>query len=103
MGSQSVKIYNELDNETLNYGAKNVATAGTAEALASSTLCYEVLIQAKRTNTSRIYVGGASVPNNDTGGVFLIAGQSMVLTPKNLDRVYINSVVNGEGVTFIYW
>ncbi len=89
--------------QTLNNGAKNVTTAGTAVQLSTSSLpCEELLIQAKRTNTGRIYVGGLGITNDDTTGVYLLAGQTIPMTPQNLNRVYLNSSVNGEGVTYTY-
>lgn len=43
-------------------GQKDVTTAGTAVCLVSeSTPCAGVIIQAKRTNTGRIYIGGVNV------------------------------------------
>ncbi len=101
-------IYNrQADSPTqftdeIKHGAKNVTLAGTAEALASSTSCAWVVIQAKRTNTGRIYVGGASVPNDDTGGLYLTAGDSVTVDVLNLSQVYVNSTVTGEGVTYVY-
>lgn len=110
MASQAVHTVISPSNETLNTGQRNVTTAGTAVALvASSTPCIEVLIQAKRTNTGRIYIGGSGVLNNDTNGVVLqpVAdpGQplSIQLSAQNLNQIYINSTVNGDGVTYIYW
>lgn len=103
MSSKAVHTRGPSADEAILHGAKNVTTAGTAEALvASSTPCEWVTITAKRTNTGRIYVGGPSVPNNDTGGTHLNAGDSIDIDVTNLNKIYINSTVNGEGVTYIY-
>lgn len=86
-------------------GQKNVTTAGTAVCLVSeSTPCAGVIIQAKRTNTGRIYVGGVAVPNNDTGGIYLSAGDVLTIQEsQNLNQHYLNSTAHNEGVTYTYY
>ena len=110
MASTATHVRQPKTEETLNDGSKTVSVAGIAEALSSSSVpCYEVLIQAKRTNTGRIYIGGAAVHNDDTDGICLeipIAGvtpPSIPISAQNLNQIYVNSTVNNEGVTFIYW
>ena len=104
MPGQAMHIRQPPADETLHHGQKNIATAGVAEALvATSTPSIEVLIQAKRTNTGRIYVGGASVPNDDTAGIYLSASQSLPLSSQNLNQIFINATQNNDGVTYIYW
>ena len=85
---------------SISNGSKAVTTAGTAVALATSTACQSVLIQAKAANTGVIYVGGSTV--SSTSGIFLYAGESVEMSVDNLSDVYINSSVNGEGVVFTY-
>jgi hypothetical protein len=66
-----IRATGQIDDRPVD-GQKNVSTAGTAVCLVSeSTPCAGVIIQAKRTNTGRIYIGGVNVPNNDTGGIYL--------------------------------
>ena len=104
MASTPIYPRNTEADDVLFNGDKAVAVAGTAEALVSvATPCYEVTIQAKSTNTDKIFIGGENVPNDETGGVFLTGGQSITLTPIDLQQIFVNSVVNGEGVSFIYW
>jgi hypothetical protein len=81
-------------------GSKNVTTAGTRVALATSTACQGVLIQAKAANTGIIYVGGSTV--SSTSGIFLYAGESVEISIDNLRKVYLDSSVSGEGVVFTY-
>jgi hypothetical protein len=81
-------------------GSKNVTTAGTRVALAASTACQAVLIQAKAANTGIIYVGGSTV--SATSGIFLYPGESVEISIDNLSKVYLDSSVNGEGVVFTY-
>lgn len=103
MSSKAIHTRGPSADEAILHGQKNVTTAGTAEALvSSSTPCEWVTVVAKRTNTGRVYVGGASVPNDDTGGAYLSAGDSIDIDVTNLIKLYINSTVNGEGVTYIY-
>lgn len=88
---------------TIKTGAMNVTTAGTAVSLGAITGIREVIIQAKRTNGGIIYVGPSTVHNNDTDGIYLSKGEALHLYCTTLSDVYINSTVNGEGVTFLYW
>ena len=86
-------------------GVKVVATAGTDEALASSTACKRVIIQAQTDNTGYIAVGNAGVDATvATGtGVLLSAGEALDFEIDDLADVYIDSTVNGEGVRFTYF
>lgn len=88
---------------TLVNGEKNVAVAGTDEALsASSIFTHELIIQAKRSNTQPVFVGGENVPNNNTGGYSLLPGENFQISAINLQNVFINAQVNGEGVMILY-
>lgn len=89
-------------------GNKDIAAAGTAETLASSrTTCAWILVQAKSKNTGMIYVGGDNVSSSN--GVQLAAFDSVMLPPiadveaYDLALTYVDSEVNGEGVTFTYF
>ena len=84
----------------LGQGNKNVTVAGTAEALAGSTDCKRVQIRAKPTNTNFIFVGGAGVSSTD--GLFLQPYDSVTININNLNAVYIDAVVSGEGVVYTY-
>ena len=81
-------------------GNKTVTTAGTAVQLASSTVSKKVFITAKTANTSTIWVGGSNVANGT--GIPLLALQSEIFEIDNLSKIYIDSQVNGEGVTYTY-
>ncbi len=89
---------------TTNSGTKNVTTAGTAVQLASNTAAKWVIVQAKTTNTSTIAVGDSSTLATALSGpgISLVAGQAVTLLIANLNTVYIDSLVNGEGVRFTY-
>lgn len=89
---------------SLGHGIKNVTTAGTDVALATSTACKYVIVQARYENTSTIAVGGPGVDATATTGtgIILEPGDSVTLDVDNLADVYIDSLVNGEGVRFTY-
>lgn len=77
-----------------------VTTAGTRVALATTTAIKSVTIRAKSVNTGLIYVGSASVAASN--GFQLSPAETVSLDIDNLSKVYIDSAVNGEGVSFIY-
>lgn len=85
----------------LSYGAsKAVTTAGTAEVLGSSQVCRSVYIRAKSTNTGNVYVGtsnvSATLALKDLG-----PGDSAEFSVINVNELYLDVGVNGEGVD--YW
>jgi hypothetical protein len=89
-------------------GSKDVAAAGTAETLASDrTAVTWIIVQAKSTNTGRVYVGSSTVAS--TNGVSLLADDSKLWPPVadlaayDLSLIYVDADVNGEGVTFEYF
>lgn len=84
-------------------GQKNVTASGTAEALGTQTLNCGLRVKAKPTNTGLIYVGNDGLGDVDsTTGYILSANEEVVLARvPNLESVYIDSSVSGEGVSFI--
>lgn len=89
----------------IGHGVTTVTTAGTDVALAASTPCKRVDIQAQTDNTSGIAVGGSGVDAVvATGtGIYLNPGDIYSLEIDNLADVYIDSLVNGEGCRFTYY
>lgn len=81
-------------------GKKTVTTAGTRVALASSTTCKSVTIKSLSTNTGIIYVGDSTVTS--TNGFQLYSGDAVSFDISNLSTIYLDSSVNGEGVTYLY-
>mgnify|MGYP001226395879 CR=1 FL=1 len=83
---------------------QTVTTAGTRVALASSTTAKLVIITAETDNTDYIVVGGATVVASlaTRRGTPLNPGDSITLEIDDLGDVYLDSMVNGEGVTFTY-
>ncbi|GAI10515.1 unnamed protein product [marine sediment metagenome] len=85
---------------------KEVATAGTRVPLAAaSTPCKLVVITAETNNTGNITVGGNTVVAAEATrvGTPLAAGDSYGFNIDNLTKVYIDSTVNTDGVTFDYF
>ena len=89
---------------TISEGRKVVASAGTAEALGASTTVKEVMITAETNNTGMITVGGSGViaAAATREGTPLYPGDSAIIQIDDLASVYIDSTVNGDGVTYIY-
>lgn len=89
----------------IGHGVKTVTTAGTDEALAGSTACKKVVIQAQTDNTGVIAVGATGVDATiATGtGIILYPGDVYELEIDNLADVFIDSSVNGEGVRYNYF
>jgi hypothetical protein len=80
----------------------NVSVTGTAVQLASNA-CKRVIIVADNDNSGAIYIGSATVTNDEasTGGAQLDAGMQLTLDVTNTNVVYINGT-SGEGVGYIY-
>lgn len=89
----------------IGHGVKTVAVAGTDEALAGSTACKRVVIQAQTDNTSGVAVGAAGVDATvATGtGVYLNPGDAFELEIDNLADVFIDALVSGEGARYTYF
>lgn len=89
----------------IGHGVAVVTTAGTDVALAASTACKKVTIQAQTDNTSIIAVGGSGVDATiATGtGIVLNAGDAYEFEIDNLADVYIDSLISGDGVRFTYF
>lgn len=82
-----------------SHGQKTVTTAGTEVVLGTGALISGVMIKALHGNTGWIYVGGNPVTLST--GFVLDAGEQVFIECDNLSDVYIDSSVNGEGVSYI--
>lgn len=95
-----------LDNPagSIISGRQVVSTNGTRVQLSTtSTAVLSVAIQAETDNTNPVTVGGADVVGAlaTRKGIALSAGASISLDVNDLAKVYIDSITNGEGVTYI--
>lgn len=91
----------------IGQGHKEVAAAGAPLALAAPTVAKWVTIQAYRSNTGNIAIGGSNAINASatvgTGtGLTLAAGESVTLPCMNLSHFWLDATVNGEGVRYTY-
>ncbi len=90
-------------NSTVGTGSQTVTTAGTRVQLSLvSVPCKKVIIQSMVTNTGNTYVGDVAV--SSTSGLIMYPGgaSNFILTPSNLNLLYIDSAVNGEGCQYYY-
>jgi hypothetical protein len=98
---------------SLVLGSKNVATAGSAVPLSSTSLrVAQIVIQVKPTNSGYIYLGDNTVTSSN--GIRLEVPVAGVVLPdaeikltgvgNNLDlsQLYINASQSGDGVNFLY-
>ena len=91
--------------QSISNNRKIVTTAGTRVALvASSTRANWVIITAETDNTGIIVVGGSGViaALATRQGTPLGVGDSVALLIDDLVDVYIDTTVDGDGVTFTY-
>ena len=89
---------------TVGDGRKEVATPGTAVALAASTSVKSVTITAELDNTNPVVVGGSTVVAAlaTRRGTPLSAGGSLTIETDNLAEVFVDAVTATEGVTYTY-
>jgi hypothetical protein len=96
--------------ETLNpatlveEGRKLVASAGTRETLGSA-VTRQVVVQGLELNTGHVVIGGPSVEaaTGTRKGILVTAsGPPVSLAVDNLSKVYVDSRVAAEGVSFTY-
>ncbi len=102
-------VVGKVDHTTtgIGHGAKTVAASATPEVLAASTQAKWITIQAYRSNTGYVAIGGNNVVNASavagTGsGVSLAAGDIYTMPIDNLADVWLAVSVNGEGVRYTY-
>jgi len=84
---------------TFKGGQKTVSLAGTAEALGSDTPIRGVTIVALKDNTGFVYLSDSTV---DSSGDKLWAGDTRNIAIDNLNKIYLDVSVSGDGVTYSY-
>lgn len=103
---QDVIISNTNKPTTVSDGRKIVAIAGTRETLvAAPTTAKCLTITAETGNTGIVVVGGVTVVAAlaTRRGVPLNAGVSYEVVIDDLQKIYIDTTVSGNGVTFTYF
>lgn len=85
-------------------GTKVLTAAATPEQLVgASTPCRSVVIAAKPGNTGRIAYGFTNSVNADgTNGAFLAANEKVSLPVADLQLVWLDAAVDGEGVSYTF-
>jgi len=91
----------ETPPNTISDGSQTVTTAGTAVQLSTTSIpCKKVLITALGANSGNIWVGGSTVANGR--GKQLVPLQDVEIDIDDLNKVYIDSTSDGDGVAFLY-
>lgn len=96
----------ESSYSNIGDGRKVVASAGTAERLVSTnTPMRKVDIQALPQNSDIVTVGSSAVvaAAGSRRGISLVPGQVLTLRVTDLHALYLDAVVTGEGVSFVYY
>lgn len=99
------KLTRPITKQAISDGRKVVAAAGTAEPLESSeNVVDSVIITAETNNEGIMAVGDSSVIASLTTrtGTPLASGDSMTLEGVDLNEVYLDATVTGDGVTYFY-
>lgn len=91
---------NSIERDSIENGQSTVTTAGTAEQLTSTAKSGYITIARLSSNTGDIYVGDSSV---DSSNGFVLDDNitNVTLEVSDLSSIYIDSSVNGAGVSFI--
>ena len=97
--STSPWVTSESALTSLGTAQLNVTTAGSRVQLGTNA-CKSVTIKAKTTNTGNIFVGNVTVTS--ANGFILGSGDSISLDVSNTNLIYIDSSVNGEGISYIF-
>lgn len=102
VGTNGLKV--EQIATTVGDGRKVVTTAGTAVQF-SSQACRYVILTGLEANTDMVVIGGSGIVASASTrtGITLTALQNVRLDISNMNLLYMDSVVNGEGVTFAYF
>jgi hypothetical protein len=83
-------------------GQKAVTTAGTEVKLGSQVINGPIMVKALLANTGTIYVGNVNEVLDSTTGLQLLAGEAVIFDQVgNLESIWLDSSVNGEGVSWL--
>lgn len=83
-------------------GQKTVTTAGTEVGLGSMQVGGPLMVKALTTNTDLVYVGESAGAVSSSTGMPLTAGEVVIFEfVGNLDSIWVDSAVNGEGVAWL--
>jgi len=91
---------------TIRDGKRDVRYAGTATVLSDTPItCKRITITARYSNLGIIAAGDTSVSATvlSVRGVTLYAGDSYTVDISNLNKIYLDSTVENEGVSYTYY
>jgi len=96
-----VRLLNRGYDES-GFGCKDITSAGTPERITDQDIkTAQILFQAKPANTGYIYIGFDENMSSTRYGACLSAESIVVIPINNLNKVWIDSSVNGEGLSYI--
>lgn len=93
-----------LNINGLSGGQKVTSAADTATQITSTeTAISAIVIQAKRTNTGNVTIGGSDVSNTagSESGIELVPGEIAVINTLDVNMWYIASDVSGDGIQYL--
>jgi hypothetical protein len=95
------------NKSALTQSDQDCAAAGTADQFTAGVIPNGItlLLKAKTTNTDKVFIGKSEdiAEGKEALGAYPLApGEVYTLKISNLDLLWIDSVVNGEGVTITY-
>ena len=81
-----------------------ITVAGTPETIPTIGQIREVMVTAKLDNTGLIVVGGSNIDANMSTmvGQPLYSGDTFIVDVDELDLIYVDAEVSGEGVLYLY-
>lgn len=92
------------NRSTFATGQQTVTTAGTAQNMAAQAIPdgFSVVIKARSTNTGRIRIGNSQANAQSTTVSFSLgSNQDVQLYITNLNLVWVDATVSGEGVEWV--
>lgn len=102
---QYVDTTGDILGTTVGNGRKTVTTAGSRVQLATTTACKKLDICALSSNTGIIVIGGTTVVAavGTRSGFALSASDKYLIAVDDLSKIWLDSTVNGEGVSYTYY
>ena len=101
---QGRPISSQKSKPAVEAGTKTVTTAGTGVQFAALTIAegYHVLIKALNANTDAIHIAESKTASETDSTAFeMDSSETLELHVENMNQLWIDANVNGEGVTFI--
>jgi hypothetical protein len=98
-GSNGAQYIQPIGSNSLKGARQIVASSGTRVNLPNYP-CREVTLIGLSSNTGSIYIGGTDV-SSSVFGAELYAKDSITLTVNNINLIWIDASVSGEGVSYV--